>query len=135
VLSSEGPQVVRIVVAGSMGWAVCVAVGLGPAPLYAVIVPLVAMREDPFSAMSVSTARLIGVVAGLSVGIAILHLLRPNALAVALVLAAGLLVGMALRAGGGMNIQVAISGLLVFANANPDSYAFTGCGRPRSAQP
>lgn len=122
-LPREGPSVVRIVVASAVSWQVCVWLGATQPPIYAVIVPLVAIRDAPGSALNVSLARLVGVVAGLAVGIGVLAWLRPSALTVALVLAVALAIGMVLRIGDTLNIQVAVSALLVFANADPASYA------------
>jgi hypothetical protein len=122
-LPREGPSVVRIVVAAAVSWQVCVWLGATQPPVYAVVVPLVAVRDAPGSALNVSLARLVGVVAGLAVGIGVLAWLRPSALTVALVLAVALAIGMVLRIGDTLNVQVAVSALLVFANADPASYA------------
>jgi hypothetical protein len=119
----EWRYVVRIVVTAAVAWQVCVWLGATQPPVYAVIVPLVAPRDSPYSAFAVSFGRLVGVVAGLGIGIAVLSALRPGALAVAVVLAAALLVAIALRSAGTLNVQVAISALLVFANPAPESYA------------
>ncbi|MCE3551037.1 aromatic acid exporter family protein [Pseudonocardia sp. RS11V-5] len=122
-LPREGPSIVRIVVAAAVSWEVCVWLGATQPPVYAVIVPLVAIRDAPGSALNVSLARLVGVVAGLALGIGVLAWLRPSALTVALVLAVALVIGMVLRIGDALNTQVAVSALLVFANADPASYA------------
>ncbi len=119
----NGAQLARIAVAGAVSWQLCIWLGARQPPVYAVIVPLVALRDEPFSAFNVSLARLVGVVAGLATGIAVLHVLHPGAAAVALVLAVTLAIGWTLGAGGALNAQVAASGLLVFANADPDAYA------------
>ena len=120
---TEGPQTIRIVVTACVAWQICIWLGSRHPPVYAVIVPLVAMRDDPFSAFNVSFDRLLGVVAGLSLGLLVVHWLGPNALSVGIVLAVGLLGGMLLRVGASLNIQIAISALLAFANSNPDAYA------------
>jgi uncharacterized membrane protein YgaE (UPF0421/DUF939 family) len=125
VLATEGPYVVRIVVASVVSWQICLWLGANQPPVYAVIVPLVALRDAPYSALNVSTARLVGVVGGVCVGFGVLQFMRPSTLAVAVVLAIALLFGMALRVGGAFNVQVGASALLVFANADPDSYALT----------
>jgi hypothetical protein len=122
-LPREGPSVVRIVVAAAVSWQACVWLGATQPPVYAVIVPLVAIRDAPGSALNVSLARLVGVVAGLALGIGVLSWLRPSALTVALVLAVALAIGMVLRIGDTLNVQVAVSALLVFANTDPASYA------------
>lgn len=122
-LPTEGAYVIRIVVAAAVSWQVCVWLGASEPPVYAVIVPLVAMRDAPHSAFSVSIARLVGVVAGLSLGVGVLSVLHPAVSTVALVLALALILGIVLRIGGSLNIQVAVSALLVFANSDPSSYA------------
>jgi uncharacterized membrane protein YccC len=124
-LVTEGPQTIRIVITACVAWQICIWLGARHPPVYAVIVPLVAMRDDPFSAFNVSFDRLLGVVAGLSLGLLVVQWLGPNALSIAIVLAVGLLGGMLLRVGASLNVQVAVSALLAFANSNPDAYAFS----------
>ena len=124
-LLTEGPQTIRIVITACVAWQICSWLGSRHPPVYAVIVPLVAMRDDPFSAFNVSFDRMLGVVAGLSLGLLVLQWLGPSALSIGIVLAVGLLGGMLLRVGASLNIQVAISALLAFANSNPDSYAIS----------
>ena len=92
-LRVEGPQIARILVAAAVSWELCVWLGATQPPVFAVVVPLVAMRDAPDSALNVSMARLVGVVAGLSIGIAVLSWLRPSAVSVVLVLALALGVG------------------------------------------
>jgi hypothetical protein len=125
ILAAEGPNMVRIVVASVVAWQLCVWLGAQQPPIFAVIVPLVAMRDAPYSALNVSMVRLVGVVGGVGIGIAVLHVIRPSALAVGIVLAIALPFGLLLRVGGAFNVQVAVSALLVFANTNPDAYAAT----------
>ncbi|MDF3048743.1 MAG: hypothetical protein K0R87_381 [Pseudonocardia sp.] len=122
-LRVEGPQIARILVAAAVSWELCVWLGATQPPVFAVVVPLVAMRDAPDSALNVSVARLVGVVAGLSIGIAVLSWLRPSAVSVVLVLALALGVGVVLRIGDTLNLQVAMSALLLFANADPAAYA------------
>jgi uncharacterized membrane protein YgaE (UPF0421/DUF939 family) len=122
-LPVEVPYLIRIVVAAAVSWQLSVWLGATQPPVYAVIVPLVAMRDAPYSTFNVSIARVIGVVAGIAVGIGVLHILAPGTLTLALVLAVALAIGIVLRVGGALNIQVAVSALLVFANPNPSSYA------------
>jgi len=107
-LRVEGPQIARILVAAAVSWQLCVWLGATQPPVFAVVVPLVAMRDAPDSALNVSLARLVGVVAGLSIGIAVLSWLRPSALSVVLVMAVALGVGVVLRIGDTLNLQVAV---------------------------
>ncbi|GAA1863416.1 hypothetical protein GCM10009836_49730 [Pseudonocardia ailaonensis] len=115
----------RIVVAAALGWQICVWLGATQPPIYAVIVPLLTLRDEPGTAWNLSFTRMVGVVAGLLVGIGVLAWLRPSTGAVALVLAVALGIGLVLRAGGAMNIQVAVSGLLVLSNPAPEAYALS----------
>ncbi|MEV7418386.1 FUSC family protein [Streptomyces sp. NPDC089919] len=123
IVAAEGPAAARILVTAVVGWQVTLWLGADQPPVYAAIVPLVALRGDPMNALVVSFQRVLGVFAGVLLGIAVLHLVRPSTAALALVLAAGLALGMIVRAGG-LNLQVAVSSLLVFANPSPDAYGF-----------
>ncbi|GAA3378404.1 hypothetical protein GCM10017750_28060 [Streptomyces racemochromogenes] len=114
----------RIVVTVVVAWQVAVWLGADQPPVYAAVVPLVALRGDPVTALGASVQRSLGVVAGVLIGIAVVNLLRPSTAALAVVVALGLGVGMFLRASGGLNIQVAASSLLVFASTSPDAYAW-----------
>lgn len=122
-LRTEGPHALRIVIAAVVGWQICRWIDPDSLPIYAVIVPLVAMREDPYSAFNTSFDRLIGVVAGILIGIGIASWLGPSIYAIALVLLVGLTGGIILRIGPSLNIQVSLSALLVFANPAPGELA------------
>lgn len=124
-LPLESRYVVRILVTAAVAWQACVWLGATNPPVYAVVVPLVALRDAPYSAFNVSLSRLVGVVAGLGIGIGVLAVLRPGVLSVTVVLGVALLAAIVLRAGGALNVQVAASALLVFANPTPSSYAVT----------
>ncbi len=124
-LPAELPQIVRIVIAALVGWQLALWIlddGGAHPPLYAAIVPLVAMRDEPYSALNVSIDRLLGVVAGVCVGLAVVHLLGVTLPAVGLVIGIGLLFGAVLRLGPALNVQGALSGLLVFTNPDPEFY-------------
>ncbi|MFJ8011391.1 aromatic acid exporter family protein [Streptomyces sp. NPDC096339] len=122
ILRTEGPAAARIVVTVAVAWQVALWLGADQPPIFAAIVPLVALRGDPMTALGTSLQRALGVIAGVLIGLAVLNVLRPSTATLALVVALGLGVGMVLRAGGGLNIQVAASSLLVFANTSPDAY-------------
>ncbi|MEP6629585.1 MAG: FUSC family protein [Lapillicoccus sp.] len=122
-LRQEAPQAVRIVVAAAVGWQICRWIDPGSLPLYAVIVPVVAMRDDPYSAFNTSFDRLLGVVAGIAIGVLVAGWLGPSVYAVSLVLLVGLLGGIVLRVGPSLNVQVSMSALLVFANPDPGQLA------------
>ncbi|GAA3148318.1 FUSC family protein [Streptomyces echinatus] len=133
VLRAEGPAAARIVVTVAAAWQVALWLGADQPPVYAAVVPLVALRGDPLTALATSLQRVLGVVAGVLIGIAVLNVLHPSTAALALVVALGLGAGTLLRAGGPLNLQVPASSLLVFASTSPDAYAFhrlweTGAG-------
>ncbi|MFF2194989.1 FUSC family protein [Streptomyces sp. NPDC058157] len=121
---AEWPGAARIVVSVAVAWQAALWLGADQPPVYAAVVPLVALRGDPGTALGASVQRALGVVAGVLIGIGVVNVLRLSTVALALVVALGLGAGMLLRAGGGLNIQVAASSLLVFANDSPDAYAF-----------
>jgi uncharacterized membrane protein YgaE (UPF0421/DUF939 family) len=123
--SVEGPQIVRIVIAAMVSWGVCKLIDTSAVPIFAVVAPLIAMRDQPFSALNVSFDRLIGVVFGVALGIVVVNVFGLNVLAVAIVLVVGLLAGVVLRIGAVLNIQVALTGLLVFTSIDPDTYGIT----------
>ena len=79
---------VKMTLAGTLAWWVSTALG-AQRPIFAVLVPLVSMTGDPFSALSVSAARILGIFAGVGSGIAIVHLSLSSTLAVGLALAFG----------------------------------------------
>ncbi|MCB5167555.1 FUSC family protein [Streptomyces bambusae] len=133
VLAADGPAAARILVTVVVSWQVALWLGADQPPVYAAIVPLVALRGDPVTALATSVHRVLGVVAGVLIGIAVLSVLRPSTAVLALVVGLGLAVGLVLRADGGPNSQVAVSSLLVLASTAPDAYAFhrmweTGAG-------
>ncbi|HEY6741476.1 MAG TPA: FUSC family protein [Lapillicoccus sp.] len=123
--SAEWPQILRIVIAGVVSWGVCKLIDTSSVPIFAVVAPLVAMRDQPFSALNVSFDRIAGVIVGVLLGLAVVNLVGSNVLSVALVLAIGLLIGVVLRVGVALNIQVSLTGLLVFTSIDPGTYGFT----------
>jgi len=52
---SEWPQVVRIIIAAAVGWWICVLIEPDQLPIFAIVVPLMAMRDQPFCAAGVDT--------------------------------------------------------------------------------
>lgn len=133
IVAAEGPVAARIVVTVAVAWQVALWLGAEQPPVYAAIVPLLGLRSDPMTAVGTSLQRVLGVVAGVLLGMAVMSALQLSTATLALMMALALGLGMALRAGGGLNIQVAVSALLVFASDSPDSYAFhrvweTGAG-------
>lgn len=120
----------RTVVAALVAWQLCRWLGSPPSPVYAVIVPVLAMRTDPFTSIDVSLTRIVGVLLGVCLGIGALQVLPASMPTLALVLLAGLLLGSvrwgSVRPVATVNAQVALSALLVFATVggDPRTYAW-----------
>lgn len=125
IARAEIPQFARIVIVAAVGWQICVWLGATVPPIYAVIVPLVSLKSDPFSAFNLSWSRLVGVLGGLLIGLAVTQVVSRDLLAVVLVLSLSLLIGMIIRIGNTANMQVAISALLVFTNPDAGGYGLT----------
>ncbi|MES1247160.1 MAG: FUSC family protein, partial [Actinomycetota bacterium] len=105
--------VARMFCAGVLSWWVATLFG-ADRPLFAVLVPLVAISGDPFSAVSVSAARAVGVFAGVFLGLALYSVHVPSTALVALLLALSLGAGLLLRTHGGpVNNQVAITAMFM----------------------
>jgi uncharacterized membrane protein YgaE (UPF0421/DUF939 family) len=111
-LVGELKLAVKMTVAGTLSWWLCTRLG-EPRPLFGTLVPLVAMSGDPFNAVSVSIARILGVFAGVGIAIALLSLTLGTLTAVALALLAGTLSGVVLRLAGRVNVQAAVSALFL----------------------
>jgi uncharacterized membrane protein YgaE (UPF0421/DUF939 family) len=111
-LVAELKLAVKMTLAGTLSWWLCTRLG-EPRPLFAALVPLVAMSGDPFNAVSVSIARILGVFAGVGIAIALLSLSLGTLSAVALALLAGTLSGVVLRLAGRVNVQAAVSALFL----------------------
>jgi uncharacterized membrane protein YgaE (UPF0421/DUF939 family) len=84
-------------------------------PIFAAIVPLVALSGDPFSVVSVSISRVLGVFAGVAIGIGLLQLHLSLFALVVLALVTTTLVGIGLRIGDRPNIEPAFSALFLIA--------------------
>ena len=125
IARAELPQFARIVIVAAVGWQICVWLGATVPPIYAVIVPLVSLKSDPFSAFSLSWSRLVGVLGGLLIGLAVIRVVSHDLLAVVLVLSLSLLIAMVVRIGNTANMQVAISALLVFTSPDAGGYGLT----------
>jgi uncharacterized membrane protein YgaE (UPF0421/DUF939 family) len=120
----ELPRAVRIAVAAGLAWWIARLLG-ADRPVFAALVPLIAIRDEPYAALSLSLGRMLGVVAGVILGIAVVALVGVSTAAIALLLAVGLAIGLLLRTGPELNTQIAISALLlVVATRDANSYAF-----------
>jgi uncharacterized membrane protein YgaE (UPF0421/DUF939 family) len=120
---NELPRAVRIAVAAGLAWWIARLLG-ADRPVFAALVPLIAIRDEPYAALSLSLGRMLGVVAGVILGIAVVALVGISTAAVLLLLVVGLAIGLVLRTGPELNTQIAISALLlVVATKDADSYA------------
>ena len=105
--------IVKMIAAGTLAWWLSTVLGASR-PLFAVLVPLVAMDGDPFSALNVSLARVSGVFAGVLIGLGLLQLDLPSTALVAMLLGLSLVAGLLLRVeGGSVNNQVAITAMFM----------------------
>jgi uncharacterized membrane protein YgaE (UPF0421/DUF939 family) len=106
-------RAVKIGVASSLAWALCVAAGAS-APVFAAIVPMVAIKQDPFSAAGVSADRILGVFIGVGLGIVALEIQAEPGIALAVaVIAVAIALGTVLRIRGEVNLQIAVSALIM----------------------
>jgi uncharacterized membrane protein YgaE (UPF0421/DUF939 family) len=118
-LIAELRLAIKMVIGGTSAWWIASELG-AQRPIFAALVPLVAMNGDPFAAVSVSVGRILGVFAGVGVGVAVTHVDASSTVRVALALIAGTLVGIVLRVGDRPNLEVPIAALFLigFASAN-----------------
>jgi uncharacterized membrane protein YgaE (UPF0421/DUF939 family) len=115
--------IVRITVCAAIAWQISLWAGVKQPPVFAALVPLVAIKEDPYGIVNLSLARLAGVVAGIGVGLLVVKHVSHSTVALVIVLLAGFAVGMAIRVGGQLNTQVAVSALLLVASPlSPTTY-------------
>jgi uncharacterized membrane protein YgaE (UPF0421/DUF939 family) len=111
-LPGEARVAIKMAFASSLSWWLATLAG-EPRPVFAALVGLVALSGDPFSALNVSLARILGVFAGVAIGIGVLQLDIRLTYVVVLALIAGTLAGIPLRVGDRPNIQVAVSALFL----------------------
>jgi uncharacterized membrane protein YgaE (UPF0421/DUF939 family) len=111
-LTAESRLAVKMALASSLGWWLGTLAGQ-PRPIFAALVGLVALSGDPFQALSASVSRVLGVFAGVAIGIGLLQLDLRLVYLVALGLLLGLLAGIPLRVGDRPNIQAGVSALFL----------------------
>lgn len=123
VARAELPRALRIAIAAALAWWIARLLG-ADRPVFAVIVPMVAIRDDTHAALSLSLGRMVGVMAGVVVGIAVVGAVGVSLTAIVLLLVIGLGIGLFLRTGPELNTQIAISALLVLiVTEDQNSYA------------
>ena len=86
-----------------------------PRPIFAALIPFVAMSGDPFASVSISLERVLGVFVGVALGAALLRLDVGLLGTVACAVAAGTLFGVLLRVGSTPNVEPAVSALFLIA--------------------
>jgi uncharacterized membrane protein YgaE (UPF0421/DUF939 family) len=106
----------KMTLAGTVAWWLSSTLG-AERPIFAVLVPLVAMTGDPFAAVSVSIDRIAGIFAGVALGIGLVHAGLPGTVSVGIALGVGTAIGVLLRVGARLNVQAAISALFMLGVA------------------
>lgn len=109
----------RLVVCAAVPWGLCVWLGTSFAPVPAALPAVLILREDVFAAPRLALERMAGVMAGVLVGVAVLHWLPVSSASFLLMLLCGC-AGMYLLGGSGApNQQVLVSALMIYATAAP----------------
>jgi len=116
-LVTELRLAIKMTLGGTIAWWIASELG-AQRPLFAALVPLVAMTGDPFAAVSVSIGRIVGVFAGVGLGVAVTHVDVGSTWRVALALAAGTLIAIVLRVGERPNLEVPIAALFLIGFAS-----------------
>jgi uncharacterized membrane protein YgaE (UPF0421/DUF939 family) len=109
----------KMTIGGTAAWWLAVELG-AKRPIFAALVPLVAMTGDPFAAVSVSVSRILGVFAGVGLGLAFVGIGQGTTWRIGVILLLGTLAGVALQVGPRPNLEVPIAALFVigFSAAN-----------------
>ncbi|MER5792063.1 FUSC family protein [Streptomyces sp. NPDC001980] len=121
-LRVQGPTAARILVIAVLCWQTALWAGADQPPVFAAIVPLLCLRGDSASSLTALLLRILGVMAGVALGVIVVGLFRPSTLVLAVVIGLALLCGTVISSGTTLNVQVAVTSLLVFANPSPESY-------------
>jgi uncharacterized membrane protein YgaE (UPF0421/DUF939 family) len=118
-LVAELRLAIKMTIGGTSAWWIASELG-ATRPLFAALVPLVAMNGDPFAAVSVSIGRILGVFAGVGIGLALTHVEVSSTWRVAIALILATLAGIVLKVGERPNLEVPIAALFLigFASAN-----------------
>ncbi|MGW2964647.1 FUSC family protein [Streptomyces sp. NPDC001220] len=123
-LRAQGPTAARILVIAVVCWQVSLWAGAVQPPVFAAIVPVLSLRGDSAASLTALLLRILGVMAGVALGVTVVHFFRPTTAVLAVVMGLALLCGTVITSGTTLNVQVAVTSLLVFANPSPDSYGF-----------
>jgi uncharacterized membrane protein YgaE (UPF0421/DUF939 family) len=106
----------KMTIGGTLSWWLAVELG-ARRPIFAALVPLVAMTGDPFAAVSVSLGRIVGVFIGVGLGVVFVHVAMGSTLRVAIVLLIATTIGVLFRVGGRPNLEVPIAALFMLGTA------------------
>jgi uncharacterized membrane protein YgaE (UPF0421/DUF939 family) len=106
----------KMTLGGTLAWWLAVELG-AKRPIFAALVPLVAMTGDPFAAVSVSIGRIVGVFIGVGLGVVFVHVAMGSTLRVAIVLLLGTFIAVFFRVGGRPNLEVPIAALFMLGTA------------------
>jgi uncharacterized membrane protein YgaE (UPF0421/DUF939 family) len=118
-LVAELRLAIKMAIGGTGAWWIASELG-AKRPIFAALVPLVAMNGDPFAAVSVSIGRILGVFAGVGIGLALTHVGVAPTWRVAIALILATLAGIVLKVGERPNLEVPIAALFMigFVSAN-----------------
>jgi uncharacterized membrane protein YgaE (UPF0421/DUF939 family) len=120
---------VKIAAASGVAWWIGNLAGQSR-PVFAAIVPLLVIRNDTTATLHGSLGRVVGVLAGVGLGIGALELVNPSAIAVAVVMAIALAIDQGLRAlprlGLDTRNQTAVSALLMLFVTSQTSTIYAG---------
>ena len=108
----EAQLAVKMSLGGTVAWWLAVELG-ARRPIFAALVPLIAIIGDPFAAVSVSVSRILGVFAGVGLGIAFAHVGGGSTWRIAAVLLLGTAIGVVLKVGTRPNLEVPIAALFI----------------------
>jgi uncharacterized membrane protein YgaE (UPF0421/DUF939 family) len=120
-LASEAQLAVKMTLAAALSWWLATLAG-EPRPIFAALVGLVALTGGPFQSLYVAVGRVVGVVAGVLIGLAVLQLDLRLLWLVALGLLLGALAGIPLRVGDRPNIQAAVSALFLIGVSSTGAF-------------
>jgi uncharacterized membrane protein YccC len=105
---------IKMTVGGTLAWWIASALG-AQLPIFAALVPLVATIGDPFATVAVSISRIVGVFAGVGLGIVVSRLDVPTTAQVGIALGAGTLFGVLLQFDGRINLEIPVAALFMIA--------------------
>ncbi|MGW7440311.1 FUSC family protein [Streptomyces sp. NPDC054849] len=109
----------RLVVCAAVPWYVCLWLGTTADPVPAALPAVLILRQDVFEAPRLALQRLVGVVVGVLLSVAVLHRLPTGSVSFLIVLVCGCAGMYLLGQVGSPNQQVLITALMIYATAEP----------------